>query len=72
MSAFDHDDFADLDEYDLEHLDGLADDELAAAIEALHGPQPDADPLDVYATPVTRRRKPSGAGRAVHDVLYTL
>lgn len=68
MTAYDQDDFAGLDEDDIEHRDGLSDEQLAAAIEALHGPQQRDDPLDVYATPVTRKRKPCGEGRELHDL----
>ncbi|MDV6290298.1 hypothetical protein R2F25_30275 [Streptomyces sp. UP1A-1] len=52
------------DEYDAV---GLTDDELAAAIEWLHGGR---DPLAFYPTPVTRRRKPNAVGRTVTDVRY--
>jgi hypothetical protein len=69
MSAeFDHDDLADLDEADVEQLEGFTDEELAAALDALYG----NDPLAGYDTPVTRRRKPNAIGRTVHDVLRTL
>ncbi|MEV5911092.1 hypothetical protein AB0M00_19590 [Streptomyces chartreusis] len=69
---FDHDDFADLDADDVEALAELSDDELVAAVEALHGPHPALDPLDDYATPVTRPSKPDATDRTVHDVLRTL
>ncbi|MFE9624267.1 hypothetical protein [Streptomyces sp. NPDC006527] len=56
------------DEYD-EPGDELTDDELADALDWLHGP---INPLAGYATPATRRRKPFAIGRPVHDVLPTL
>lgn len=65
MSAHD---FDDLDEADVEQLEGLTDEDLAAALDALYG----NDPLAGYDTPVTRRRKPNAIGRAMHDVLRTL
>ncbi|MFD9282768.1 hypothetical protein ACFWD7_36840 [Streptomyces mirabilis] len=68
MTSYDHDDFADLGEDDIEQLEGLSDEQLAAAFEALHGPPQRDDPLDAYATPVTRKRKPSGEGRKLHDL----
>ncbi|MEU0675446.1 hypothetical protein ABZ330_21645 [Streptomyces sp. NPDC006172] len=75
---------SDLDEFDEAALDDacddwahydedeLSDDERERAFEMLHGPQPDEDPLDDYAKPVTRVRKPDAAGRDMHDVLPTL
>ncbi|WP_229869836.1 hypothetical protein [Streptomyces flaveolus] len=56
-----------LNEYDDQDGGALTDDELAAAIEWLHGGR---DPLVFYPTPVTRRRKPDAAGRTVADVQY--
>ncbi|CAL9593568.1 hypothetical protein SUDANB1_05274 [Streptomyces sp. enrichment culture] len=69
----DLDDLDDLDPEDDEtplddFADGLTDDELAVAIEWLHG----RNPLAGYATPVTRARKPNAVGRRVDDVLPTL
>lgn len=64
MSAFDHDDLAEVD--DSEQLAGLSDDELADALEWLH----QTNPLAGYATPVTRERKPYAVGRRVDDVRY--
>ncbi|MEW1867015.1 hypothetical protein AB0420_02255 [Streptomyces caelestis] len=60
------------DEYDEPTLDDavrdLTDDELADAIEWLHG----RSPLAGYATPVTRRCKPDACGRRMVDVLPSL
>ncbi|WP_405991074.1 hypothetical protein [Streptomyces sp. NBC_00986] len=50
------DDLAGLDPDDVESLAELSDDELAAALDWLYGP----DPLAGECTPVTRRRKPRG------------
>lgn len=67
------DDLDDRDEPDEpdadEAADDLTDEELAAALEWLHGPR---NPLAGYDTPVTRRRKPDATGRDMHDVLPTL
>lgn len=57
-------DFDDIDEADVEQLEGLTDEELAAALDALYG----NDPLAGYSTPVTRRHKPDAIGRTVHDL----
>lgn len=43
-SVFDHDDFADFDADDVEALAELPDDELVAAVQALHDPQPAGGP----------------------------
>ncbi|MFF7171119.1 hypothetical protein [Streptomyces pseudovenezuelae] len=71
MSAFDHDDCADLDVADLgldpedaEQLAALSDDDLAAAVDWLH----ERSPLDGYGTPVTRPRKPDAKGRRMEDL----
>ncbi|MFI9600357.1 hypothetical protein ACIHCX_10830 [Streptomyces sp. NPDC052043] len=66
MSAFDHDDLADLDEDDVETLGELTDAELAAALDALY--ERERNPLDGYARPVTRLQKPRAAGRGMRDL----
>ena len=65
---YEPDEFGDLDLDDVEQLAALSDEDLAAAIEALHDPQPAEDPLAYYATPATRRRKPRATGRRVVDL----
>lgn len=54
------------DEPDLDDaVDELTGEELAEALDELHGP---TNPIAGYATPVTRRRKPYAIGRPVHDL----
>ncbi|WP_330349733.1 hypothetical protein [Streptomyces sp. NBC_00582] len=65
MSEPDDPDEATLDDA----ADDLTDEELAAALEWLHGPR---NPLAGYATPATRPRKPAATGRGMHNVLRTL
>lgn len=54
------------DEFDeADEPDELTDEELADALEWLHGPR---NPLAGYATPVTRPCKPVAVGRTVVDL----
>jgi hypothetical protein len=58
-----------MSEWEEPDFDDVVDEELADALDWLHGP---TNPLAGYATPVTRRRKPYATGRAMHDVLPSL
>jgi hypothetical protein len=63
VSTFEPDDFADLDPDDVEALEGLTDEELAAALDLLYG----TDPLAGYAHPAGRPRPPA-VGRRITNL----
>ncbi|MFI6465699.1 hypothetical protein [Streptomyces sp. NPDC050538] len=65
MSAFDFDP-ADLDEEQLEALDGLSDEELAAYFEGR--PEPEPDPLAGYSHAVPLRRFPDALERGITEL----